>query len=44
VGYNKFSTDAAKFAGRLENFADELSAAVARRLADRLPGGGPEER
>jgi biopolymer transport protein TolQ len=38
VGYNKFSTDAAKFAGRLESFADELSSAVARRLADRLSG------
>jgi biopolymer transport protein TolQ len=40
VAYNKFSTDAAKFAGRLEAFADDLSAAVTRRLADRL-GGGP---
>ena len=39
VAYNKFSTDAAKFTGRLESFADELSAAVARRLADRLTGG-----
>ena len=38
VAYNKFSTDASKFAGRLEGFADELSAAVARRLADRAVG------
>jgi biopolymer transport protein TolQ len=36
VAYNKFSTDASKFSGRLEGFADELSAAVARRLADRI--------
>ena len=39
VGYNKFSPDASKFAGRLEGFADELSAAVARRLAERINGG-----
>ena len=39
VAYNKFSTDAAKFAGRLESFADDLSAAVTRRLADRMGGG-----
>lgn len=39
VAYNKFSTDAAKFTGRLEAFADDLSAAVTRRLADRLGGG-----
>jgi biopolymer transport protein TolQ len=39
IAYNKFSTDAAKFAGRLESFADDLSAAVTRRLADRLGGG-----
>jgi biopolymer transport protein TolQ len=32
VAYNKFSTDAAKFSGRLESFADDLTAAVARRL------------
>jgi biopolymer transport protein TolQ len=36
VAYNKFSTDAGKFTGRLEGFADELSAAVARRLAERV--------
>jgi biopolymer transport protein TolQ len=33
IAYNKFSTDAAKFADRLEGFADELSAAIARRLS-----------
>lgn len=33
VAYNKFSTDASKFAGRLEAFADDLAAAVSRRLA-----------
>ena len=33
IFYNKFSTDAAKFAGRLESFADDLSTAVSRRLA-----------
>ncbi len=36
IAYNKFSTDASKFNGRLESFADDLSAAVARRLGDRL--------
>jgi len=36
IAYNKFSTDAGKFTGRLEGFADELSAAVARRLAERV--------
>jgi biopolymer transport protein TolQ len=40
IAYNKFSTDASKFSGRLESFADDLSAAVARRLGDRL-GAGP---
>lgn len=33
IAYNKFSTDASKFAGRLESFADDLAAAVSRRLA-----------
>jgi biopolymer transport protein TolQ len=33
IAYNKFSTDASGFAGRLENFADDLATAVARRLA-----------
>ena len=32
IFYNKFSTDAGKFAARLEGFADDLSTAVARRL------------
>ena len=32
IAYNKFSIDAGKFAGRLEAFADDLQAAVARRL------------
>ncbi len=36
IAYNKFSIDAGKFTGRLESFADDLQAAVARRL-----GGGP---
>jgi biopolymer transport protein TolQ len=36
IAYNKFSTDAGKFASRLESFADELSAAVSRRLAERI--------
>ncbi|MDG2520918.1 protein TolQ [Caulobacter segnis] len=35
IAYNKFSTDAAKFGGRLENFADDLSTAIQRRLAER---------
>jgi len=33
IFYNKFSTDAGKFSARLEAFADDLSTAVARRLA-----------
>jgi biopolymer transport protein TolQ len=45
IAYNKFSTDAAKFTGRLEAFADDLSAAVARRLGDRLTNpAAPAER
>ena len=32
IAYNKFSIDAGKFVGRLEAFADDLQAAVARRL------------
>ena len=35
IFYNKFSTDAGKFAARLEGFADDLSTAVARRVAER---------
>lgn len=33
IAYNKCSTDAARFSGRLEGFADDLATAVARRLA-----------
>ena len=33
IAYNKFSIDASKFTGRLESFADELQAAVAKRLS-----------
>ena len=33
IFYNKYSTDAGKFAARLEGFADDLATAVARRLA-----------
>ena len=36
IAYNKFSTDAAKFAARLEGFADDLSTAIQRRLAERV--------
>ena len=36
VAYNKFSTDAAKFTGRLEAFADDISSAVMRRLVGRV--------
>jgi biopolymer transport protein TolQ len=31
IAYNKFSTDAGHFSGRLEGFADDLATAVARR-------------
>ena len=33
IAYNKFSTDAARFASRLEGFADDLTTAIARRLS-----------
>jgi len=33
IAYNKFSTDASRYAGRLEDFADDLATAVARRAA-----------
>jgi biopolymer transport protein TolQ len=33
IAYNKFSTDAGHFSGRLEGFADDLATAVARRLS-----------
>jgi len=35
IAFNKFSTDAGKFAARLEGFADDLSTAIQRRLAER---------
>jgi biopolymer transport protein TolQ len=35
IAFNKFSTDAAKFSGRLEGFADDLATAIQRRLAER---------
>jgi biopolymer transport protein TolQ len=38
IAYNKFSTDTAKFTGRLEAFADDLAAALNRRLMERLGG------
>ncbi len=38
IAYNKFTTDAGKFTNRLEGFADELSAAVSRRLSERMQG------
>ncbi|HWA64010.1 MAG TPA: protein TolQ [Caulobacteraceae bacterium] len=35
IAYNKFSGDAAKYASRLEGFADDLVTAIQRRLAER---------
>jgi biopolymer transport protein TolQ len=35
IAFNKFSTDAGKFSGRLESFADDLSTAIQRRLTER---------
>jgi len=35
IFYNKFSSDAGRYAGRLEGFADDLSTAIQRRLAER---------
>ena len=35
IFYNAFSTAAGKYSGRLEGFADDLSTAVQRRLAER---------
>ncbi|HEX7884858.1 MAG TPA: protein TolQ [Phenylobacterium sp.] len=35
IFYNAFSTAAGKYAGRLESFADDLSTAIQRRLAER---------
>jgi len=36
IAYNKFSTDAGKFGGRLEGFADDLATAIQRRLAEKV--------
>jgi biopolymer transport protein TolQ len=46
IAYNKFSTDAGRFSGRLEGFADDLATAVARRLGDRTAtaAAAPSER
>ncbi len=41
IAYNKFSIDAGKFTGRLESFADDLQAAVARRLGAAAPSAPP---
>src|SRR5579863_2438807 len=35
IAYNKFSTDAGRYAARLEAFADDLVTAIQRRLAER---------
>ena len=35
IFYNGYSTAAGRFSGRLEGFADDLSTAIQRRLADR---------
>lgn len=42
IAYNKFSIDAGKFTGRLESFADDLQAAVARRLGGSSGGTAPQ--
>ena len=36
IAFNAFSTSAGKFAGRLEGFADDLSTAIQRRLAEKV--------
>ena len=36
IAFNAFSTKAGKFAARLEGFADDLSTAIQRRLAERV--------
>jgi biopolymer transport protein TolQ len=36
IAYNKFSTDAGRYAARLEGFADDLVTAIQRRLAEKL--------
>ena len=35
IAYNKFSTDAGRYAARLEGFADDLVTAIQRRVAER---------
>ena len=42
VFYNKFSTEAGRYAGRLESFADDLASAVARRLGERFASHGEQ--
>jgi len=36
IAFNAFSTKAGKFSARLEGFADDLSTAIQRRLAERV--------
>ncbi len=36
IAFNAFSTKAGKYAGRLEGFADDLSTAIQRRLAEKV--------
>jgi biopolymer transport protein TolQ len=36
IAFNAFSTAAGRFAGRLEGFADDLSTAIQRRLAEKV--------
>ena len=36
IAYNKFSSDGARYGGRLEGFADDLATAIQRRLSDRV--------
>ena len=36
IFYNKFATEAGRFTGRMESFADDLAATVARRLGERI--------
>ena len=36
IAFNKFSTDAGKFSGRVEGFADDLATAIQRRLSEKV--------
>jgi biopolymer transport protein TolQ len=36
IAFNAFSTAAGRFSGRLEGFADDLSTAIQRRLAEKV--------